>query len=267
MPPDSVALEICTIRGAGDDAELNVDLWKEVDEQHLPAGLRTLLARNGLRAGRVAGRVPPVIQKLLDAHKPQILEGGLTLTSVDQPAPFESERRHARAGHSGEIIVSDVAERWSVLYRDGQGRLTGGNLPKPQALFRVTTHPQGDGQARLELLPEIQYGEARMQHATMGGMLTLLPGRASKAYDELRIEALLAPGDVLVLGKLPNSSGTLGHHFFAGGTRGEQQKLILVRLAQTQYDDLFRVPPNESGSSGAPLVSAGPPSPAKARDP
>ncbi len=264
MPADSVALEICTIRGAADDAELNDELWKEVDEQHLPAGLRAQLARNGLRAGRVAGRVPPVIQKLLDAHKPQILPGGLTLTSVDQPAPFESERRHARAGRSGEIIVSDVAERWAVLYRDGQGRLTGGNLPKPQAIFRVTTHPQGDGQARLELLPEIQYGEPRMQHATMGGMLTLLPGRASKAYDGLQMEVLLAPGDVLVLGKLPDSPGTLGHHFFASGARGEQQKLILVRLAQTQYDDLFRAPPTAPEASDAALATAGHSSPAKA---
>lgn len=255
MPADSVALEICTVRGPADDPQLNSELWKEVDEQQLPADLRARLAQNGFRAGRVAGRVPPVIQKLLDAHRPQILRGGVTLTSVDQPAAFESERRHARAGRTGEILVSERADRWSVLYRDAQGSVTGGNLLSPQAVFRVTTYPRGDGQAQLDLLPEIQHGEARMQPAATGGIMTLLPGRPTRAFDELQLQAVLAAGDVLVIGKLPDSPGTLGHHFFSSGRRGEEQKLILVRLAQTQYDDLFRAPPAAalaSGESAAP---------------
>ncbi len=251
MTADSVALEICTVRGAVDDEELNVALWQDVDEQHLPADLRKRLASNGLRAGRVAGRVPPAIQKLLDSHRPQILEGGLTLTSIDQAPVFESERRHSRAGRTGEIIVSERADRWSVLYRDARGSLTGGNLLHPQGLFRVTTHPRGDGQVTLDLVPEIQHGDARMQPSAAAGVLTFLPGRPSKAYGELKIESLLAGGDVLVLGKLPNSPGTLGHHFFTSGAQGEQQKLILIRLAQTQYDDLFRAPPTEAAPKEA----------------
>jgi hypothetical protein len=190
--------------------------------------------------------VPPAIQKLLDAHRPQVLQGGLTLTSVDQAPAFESERRHSRAGRTGEIIVSERADRWSVLYRDARGSLTGGNLLNPQGLFRVTTHPRGDGQVTLDLVPEIQHGDARMQPSAAAGVLTFLPGRPSKAYSELKMESLLAGGDVLVVGKLPDSPGTLGHHFFTSGVQAEQQKLILIRLAQTQYDDLFRTPPGEA---------------------
>jgi hypothetical protein len=267
MPADGVALEICTVWIPAHDSQFHDDLWRDVDEQHLSAALRRRLSQNGFRAGRVAGRVPPSIQKLIDAHAPQRLEGGWTLSAVDPLPRFESERRHARAGHTAELVVSEIAHRWPVLFRDEQGNVKGANLLRPQAVFQITALPQGDGRARLRLLPEVQHGEAHLQSSAAGGVLTLLPGRPAKKFAHLEIEATLAPGDVLLVGKLPERPGTLGHHFFASGSDREREKLILVRLAQTQYDDLFQRPPATAAGAEPGLASDLGPAVEPRRDP
>ena len=51
--------------------------------------------------------------------------------------------------------------------------------------------------------------------------------------------ATLPPGAMLVLGSLSSRPGSLGHHFFTENDGRLEQKLLVVRLAQTQHDDLF----------------------------
>jgi hypothetical protein len=66
----------------------------------------------------------------------------------------------------------------------------------------------------------------------------------------MTIDAPLRPGQMLVLGSLPERRGTLGHHFFTQKTGGRlEQKLVVIRLSQTQHDGLFDppgVPPLEA---------------------
>jgi hypothetical protein len=60
--------------------------------------------------------------------------------------------------------------------------------------------------------------------------------RPRRLFPELKMEAKLAPGEMIVLTCLPGASGTLGHHFFTeSSSRGLSQKLLLVRLSQTQH--------------------------------
>jgi hypothetical protein len=47
---------------------------------------------------------------------------------------------------------------------------------------------------------------------------------------------------MLILSSLPNLPGSLGHHFFTESDGQLRQKLLILRLAQTQQDDLFRPP-------------------------
>jgi len=58
----------------------------------------------------------------------------------------------------------------------------------------------------------------------------------------MTIAATLSPGEMLIVGCLPNKSGSLGHHFFTTCKEQPQQKLLVVRLAQTQHDGLFTPP-------------------------
>ena len=65
------------------------------------------------------------------------------------------------------------------------------------------------------------------------------PSHGGRIFERLRLEAVLSPGQTLLLTSTVDTKG-LGDQFFsasAGG--GGARKLRLVRLAQTQYDDLF----------------------------
>jgi hypothetical protein len=66
------------------------------------------------------------------------------------------------------------------------------------------------------------------------------PGRRKRTFDEMTIEARLSPGQMLVLGSLTSRPGSLGHRFFTLQRDGKtEQKLLIVRLAQTQHEELF----------------------------
>ena len=58
MSPDSVVLEMFFVRFPFGDPGVNDKLWEAIDEQQFTPELRERLARNGFRAGLVAGRCP-----------------------------------------------------------------------------------------------------------------------------------------------------------------------------------------------------------------
>jgi hypothetical protein len=67
------------------------------------------------------------------------------------------------------------------------------------------------------------------------------PGRPKRAFEEMKLTALMGPGAMLLLGSQPKREGSLGHYFFLESNgRDDQldQKLTLIRLCQTQHDDL-----------------------------
>ena len=52
----------------------------------------------------------------------------------------------------------------------------------------------------------------------------------------------LPPGAMLLISSLPNRPGSLGHHFFTTNKDHREQKLLVIRLAQTQHNDLCAPP-------------------------
>ena len=65
-------------------------------------------------------------------------------------------------------------------------------------------------------------------------------GKPKRTFDHLAFDATLSAGQMLVLTCMPNRGGTLGHYLFTEPQGDQlQQKLIVVRLAQSRYDDLF----------------------------
>jgi hypothetical protein len=77
-------------------------------------------------------------------------------------------------------------------------------------------------------------------------MLRPQAGKPKRVFDRLAFEAALAPGQMLVLTCLPDRPGTLGQYFFTEPLNTSsaedpqmQQKLTVVRLADTRYSDLF----------------------------
>lgn len=104
----------------------------------------------------------------------------------------------------------------------------------------VTSIPQGDGRVELEVVPEIQHGPARQRWVAGDGLFRLDASRDSVRYDELKVGTTLVPGQTLIFEALP--AGKAAGKAVAGqmaGSASPRGTLVMLRLAQTQLDDLF----------------------------
>ena len=109
-----------------------------------------------------------------------------------------------------------------------------------QGQFSILVDPQGDGRVRVSLTPELEYGESRQQWVGQDGVLRLQSGKPKQTFDKLRLDFALAHNETLVLSSLSERPGSLGHYLFTEPRAGQMdQKLLLIRLASTKYDDLF----------------------------
>lgn len=233
MAQDTVVLEIAFVRIAGEALMQQDDLWRQVDEQPLPAETRRRMLENGLRAGVVSSQLPPMLRKLLDEKSdPLAVKGPGTPDDVTA-----SQRQlQSRAGKRGVILAGAQREKLALLVQQ-DGRVTGEEFQQAQCLFAVKTFPQGDGSVRLELVPEVEHGEAKQRWVGQDTSFRIESSREQKVLENLRMELKLAPGEVFVVTSTSDQKG-LGKHFFADGAPGEQ-KLLMIRIAQTQYDDVF----------------------------
>lgn len=244
MSPDSCVLEVFFCRFPFGDPEVNERLWQQVDEQHFPADLRRRLGRNGFRVGLLGGHVPDTLAKLLQlTAEPEPAEepNQVDLTKLASGSPPVRRHLPIRAGQRKEIVASGVYDRLPVLLSESAG-LGGQSYSQAQAVLALRTFPQGDGRVRVELVPELHHGQPRQHFVGRQGMWRLEVGRPRRAFDQMAFSATLAPGHMLLVTSLPDRPGSLGHHFFTQGAGQLEQKLLVLRLSQTQHGDLFRPP-------------------------
>jgi hypothetical protein len=244
MSPDSVSLDMFFVRFPFGDSEINEKLWKEIDEQHFPAELRERLARNGFRVGIVSNPMPDELAKLLelsDKPAPADEQGGTKVTKLDGEPRVLRRFLQLPAQKRGEIIASGVYPQLPVLVH-ASGQLSGQTYEQAQGIFAIRSFPQPDGRVRLELVPELHHDQMRQHWVGDQGMMRLEVSRPKQIYDDMSVSAEFSPGTILILSSLPNRQGSLGHYFFTENDGRLQQKLLLVRLAQTQHDGLFNPP-------------------------
>jgi hypothetical protein len=244
MSPDSCVLEVCFVRFPFGDPEVNQQLWQEVDEQHFPAELRRRLAQNGFRVGLLDGQIPATLSKLLDLNDEPHAAGEanqvnqVDLAGPDSQSPPVRWHLETRAGQRKVIIASGVYDQLPVLICES-GELGGQTYSQAQAILAVKTFPQSDGRVRVEITPELHHGELRQRWVGQQGMWRLEAGKQERVFEEMGFSATLSPGCMLLVTSLPNRAGSLGHHFFTEDNGKLEQKLLVLRLAQTQHDGLF----------------------------
>ncbi len=242
MPPDCTVLEIYFVRFPLGDPIGNESLWKEVDEQYFPPSLRQSLLRNGFRVGLVGSPIPQPLADLMELEDKLAAgaEAGSTkIESFGSTPHVVCRHLQARAGRRNEVVASGVYEELPVLVYDS-GRLCGRTYPKAQGIFALTADPEPDGRVRLRLVPELHYGEARQRWVGSEGAFRMEPGRSRRVFDDFAVSATISPGCMLLLSSLPNRSGSIGHSFFNHTEAGKlEQKLLVIRLVQTQHDGLF----------------------------
>ncbi len=239
---DSTALEIFTIRIPLGEQDIDRSLWTAIDEQRLDPELRTRLYRNGLRAGVVAGPIPQELEHLL-----RLVDVQPTDTTDEQVVQVDCEpmvrKRHLqlRAGRPAKIQTTPRHERLSVLFA-GLDRVGGQTYYQAQPSLVVTCQPLDDARVRLSLVPELEHGDVKRQWNASDGIMFLNTGRPKRTFDELQVSVNLMPGQMLVMSPLVNRPGSLGYQFLtdASGQQTEQ-KLVVVRIAQTHSPHLYTV--------------------------
>ncbi len=248
MAPGSTVVEVFSIHLPPGEPDLSKRVWDEVDEQHFPVEVRRNLEKNGFRAGVIAGQIPPALSRLLDLKgKPRA--GGevqqVNIADLATPSRVSSQHLQTRAGQRYEIAASGVIEKMPILVCEA-GEIRGLTYEQAQGIFAMHVAPQPDGQVQLELVPEIHHGQNRQHWVGDQSIFRLETGRPKRAFEEMKLTAVLGPGAMLLLGSQPNRQGSLGHYFFLENNGRDDrldEKLILVRLCQTQHDDLVSPEP------------------------
>jgi ribosomal protein L21E len=238
LAPDAVILEVAFIRVAANANSNDSTFWPDIDEAHLSADDRKRLSQNGIRCGLIAGSLPDSLNELLngDANTVDLeaLTGSLKLNLENR-----NQRLQFRAGQAGQIVMSkSVKENITVITFDSQ-YAAAERFSQAQCQFQIKTYPQGDGRVRIELIPQIHHGDPRAEFTGQDGAWLLKTQRAVKQYDAVSIEAMISPGESLLLSADSHNKG-LGRQFFVINDDDEKTNhLLLMRLVHTQYDDLF----------------------------
>jgi hypothetical protein len=251
MSSDSVAMEITFIRIPAGETDMCGQVWRSVDEQLLTPARRSHLNENGFRCGLVGLQLPVGLRTLLDAEQRTSALQEATPSDID--VLKQNRRIQCRSGRRSEIVTCTTREEMVVLRKDHDSqKVSGQTLRDAQCVLAARCYPEGNGEVRIELTPEIHHGTPRKQWVAGEGTFHLVTGRDREVFDDLLMEATLTPGQTLVLSCMPEFG--LGHNFFLDTSNGDaQQKLLLIRLAQTQRDDLFEpVPVPDMDSSRPP---------------
>lgn len=249
MSADSVVLDIYFVRVPLGDPLANDQLWADADEQQLPADLRLRLADHGIRAGILGSQIPPALEKLVADPKQQKVAAASAELPAEEAAPadpnvvteFEAEPRvmhqhlQLRAGKPGQIQTS--RERENLVLLETQAGLVGGrSYRKGQGVLELKSFPQPDGRVWLELVPQLHHDDPKIEYVDQSGAWMPDVRRPRRLFPELKIDAKLAAGEMLVLTCFPDQTGSFGHHCFSeSSSHGVTQKLLIIRISQTQH--------------------------------
>ncbi len=247
MSPDSVVLDMFFVRFPFGDSAVNDKLWEQIDEQQFAPDLRERLAQNGFRVGVVTGQMPVELSKLLELSDKPAPTGrieGVQLNSLETEPRVVRRHVQTRPGQPTEILASGIYPELTVLLRRAD-QLSGDSYHLAQGVFTAKAFPQPDGRTRLQLVPELQHDQPRQRwNVSNQGIMQMESSKPTEIYEDMTIAADLPNGAMIIVSSLPNRPGSLGHYFLTTNDGKQEQKLLIVRLSQTQHDGLF-TPPDE----------------------
>jgi hypothetical protein len=212
-------------------------LWQECDETSIPPEVRKSLSQNGIRAGIVGPHVPDTLAEMLKLTDERVTDRNRVPL---EPEPGVVLRvLQPRPGHRNDLIIHEPHEQVSV-FRMVDGQLGGRTYGKAecQMALRVTTDP--DARVRLDLTPELHYGEVKVHAVGSDGMFMMKPERSKQVFSDLKLLSTLGAGQMLLLTCAPDKPGSVGHAFFADrGGEKPLQRLWVIRTAQAAPDRAF----------------------------
>ncbi|MCS7238879.1 MAG: hypothetical protein NZ899_11505 [Thermoguttaceae bacterium] len=236
MNPGSCAIELLFVRFPLGTPEGNDQLWHEIDDSRIAAEARQLLWTNGFKVGIVGTAPPAAVTSLLDLKGENLAATGLSTESPVLPA-VKVVKRHIQLPprESRQIYLGEPAEELTLFVAEKSG-VRGRSFAQAQTGFTLSWSPLPQGQVCLQVVPEIFHGQPRTKYAAEEGHFRLDFVRPRESFTDLSLSVALAPGEMLVIGCSPDRPGTLGYQFLVDNT---EQKLLFIRLAQVQHDEVF----------------------------
>lgn len=224
------------------EADRQADLWRFVQEERLDEALRVKLRRNGLRAGVVSGAPPEEVVRLLDPRPSagDDKEDG-AVSRIEAPTGVTKQEMTVRPDEPARVNATDVVPAATILLADDSGPW-GETFDRVQGVYTVGVERRAGGGWTVALAPELHHGESRMRWTSDGSGVISRPrsAREELPFPDLRIEASLVVGEMLVVTSLPGCDSRLGGFFHrADGDAPGLRKAIVLRLVQTPAEVEF----------------------------
>lgn len=238
VSPDSISLEVFSAPAPRDDPQFD-ELWQLVDEQPLPADLRRRLAANGIRAGVVGPDIPGPLADVLKVTDRRVSADERQQVAMDPEGGVKLRVVHAQAGKRTELAIPRVRDELTLLEASG-GQIRGRTYHQAECRIALRAFPEAAGRVRLELTPELHYGEFRSRRRGSDGVFMVTQERDKKVFDELQLEPALAAGQMLLVTCRPDRSGSAGYHFFTDMTLDRPVPVLwVIRAAGAASDPAF----------------------------
>lgn len=244
MSPDSVVVEISIIRLPVHQLDKFDQFWGSLDVTKVELEQRKNWDRNGLRIATAGNQLPIEIESLLEYEETD--PAADQSSSTDETKSASRRRLHARTGKPFRVAPQSVREKLTWFIHEPDGYQHGGTkfMAQPEWLFRAFA--KGDGSVRLMAIPEIVYGEAKQVIEASQSSLRFDSRKDSISFGDLRVDVTLGLGESVIIA--PSQTGKsdqlrgLGRTFLA--PNDGEFKFVVLRIAQTQRDDLFEADMN-----------------------
>lgn len=250
MSPGSVGIEIAVAQLDANQMPQLDQLMGTLDQQKFPLEVRQKLDRNGLTCGIMSTRPPAVLHELLEPYMPDpesldIAARPLALAGLLDPVSrmLLQQRISNQNGEVYPVGTSDIYEQmeWVLHHSDQQ---VPGDASVARCFFDITTFANSDGSVTLKLAPVIRHGSEIPRIGVADGSFVMDRRQRQVNLDEVAFKIQLRPGQTLVVvandpfrdhQTAQNRLGPL----LLGSEQPDETRLLLVRLVQTQMDDLF----------------------------
>jgi hypothetical protein len=240
IQPNSVGIEIYTLRINLNQNELLQRLWLETDEQALPAALRRELTEHGFRVGIIGNFVPPPLTQLLQSA------GSIETTQSDngayQEIPVSDLAKEATVTRQFRNVLQDMRVLVApfdvplpeyALFWNEHGTVTGQTLQNASGVFSIQAAAEKDSSATLMIVPEIEFGTVTPKYRTHVGVLQYENVRPRRKFESLMVKQKLLPGQWIIIGASSINSTGVGRAFFFRDNAVVEQRIIAVRLKCT----------------------------------
>jgi hypothetical protein len=243
IQPKRCALTVKILPRPLKDPVINEALWTAADEQVVSPEARRALEVNGLRLGVITGGLPAALEAALDpraSDKERI-----------EPAKFDQPD-----GEPALVMLADAAPTATVLI-NRDGRAIGKDYHDATGFFRIMPSQEGPTGVALRFVPEIHHGPVQRRFDAMpNGVGTphamqfmIEDGQQKETLRELAAGLTLQPGQVAVVGCLPDRPGSLGAFLFTKPEANSDrltQKVVFVWADRTNVG----TPGSQPGSGG-----------------